>query len=252
MNHNIITFNDVQYVYPDGKHAVNGVTFHIKRGESVGIVGANGAGKSSLLLMLMGILSPTRGTITVDNNIVDKKNLPLIRKKIGFSFQNPDDQLFMTTVYDDVAFGPRNYGLDENEVERRVDKALATVNAVHLKDRQPYKLSGGEKRSAAVASILSMDPEIIVMDEPTAALDPRARRTLINLLKDFKHTKIIATHDLDMVLELCDRTIILNEGKIICDGASLAILSDEDLLYENALEKPLSLQNCPICGHSKT
>lgn len=251
MSRNIISFNDIHYIYPDGNHAVNGVSCNIKQGESVGIVGANGAGKSSLLLMLLGIILPTKGEIIVDNNIVNKKNLPLIRQKIGFTFQNPDDQLFMTTVYDDVAFGPRNYGLKEDEVKERVEKALETVNALHLKDRPPYKLSGGEKRVAAIASVISMYPEIIVMDEPTTALDPRARRTLINLLKGFKHTKIIATHDLDMALELCDRIIILNEGKIICDGVSKEVLSNEVLLYENALEKPLSLQNCPICGAEK-
>ncbi|AEF94763.1 Phosphonate-transporting ATPase [Desulfotomaculum nigrificans CO-1-SRB] len=251
MSHHIVDFNNVFYAYPDGKQAVNGITFRIHHGESVGIVGANGAGKSTLLMLLTGILLPARGEIHVGETLVTKKTLSVIRQKIGFSFQDPDDQLFMTTVYDDVAFGPRNYGIDEPEVEKRVMKALETVGIAHLKDRAPYKLSGGEKRAAAIAAILSMDPDILVMDEPTTALDPRARRRLISLLKGFSHTKIIATHDLDMVLELCERTIVLNDGRVVCDGTSSKILTNEELLEQCGLEKPLTLQGCPLCGSKK-
>ncbi len=247
MSHHIVEFRDVCYQYPDGKQAVNGISALITHGESVGLVGANGAGKTTLLMLLTGILSATAGQIRVGDTVLTKKTLPLIRRTIGFSFQNPDDQLFMSRVYDDVAFGPRNYGLDEQEVEYRVLKALETVGAAHLKDRPPYKLSGGEKRAAALAAVLSMEPNILVLDEPTAALDPRSRRRLINLLKGFTHTKIIATHDMDMVMELCERTIGLNEGYIHFDGASQEILVNQKLLAECGLEMPLALQGCPRC-----
>lgn len=251
MSHHIVDFKDLYYAYPDGKQAVSGITFRLTHGEAVGIVGANGAGKSSLLMLLVGILFPAEGEIHVGETLVTKKTLPLIRKSIGFAFQNPDDQLFMTTVYDDVAFGPRNYQLDESEVDKRVMKALDTVGIVHLKDRAPYKLSGGEKRAASIAAVLSMDPDILVMDEPSAALDPKSRRRLIKLLSSFRHTKIIASHDLDMILELCERTIVLKEGKVICDGPSLDILSDRNLMEECGLEIPLTLQNCIACGCKK-
>ncbi|MCM1565568.1 MAG: energy-coupling factor ABC transporter ATP-binding protein, partial [Dehalobacter sp.] len=186
--------------------------------------------------------------VTVGEVPVVKKTLPLIRQKMGMLFQNPDDQLFMTTVYDDVAFGPRNYKLDEREVEKRVSRALETVGIEHLRNRAPYKLSGGEKRAAAIATVLSMAPDIMVLDEPSSALDPRSRRRLINLLKGFSHTKIIATHDLDLVLELCDRTIVLKDGKVISDGTTAGILTNVELLEQSGLEVPLCLQNCPVCG----
>lgn len=251
MSHHIIDFLDVYFSYPDGREAVNGVSFRIEHGESVGIVGANGAGKSSLLMLLVGILFPTRGEIRVGETPVTKKTLSQIRQRIGLAFQDPDDQLFMNTVFEDVAFGPRNYGLEEEEVERRVLQALETVGAVHLKDRAPYKLSGGEKRSAAIAAVLSMEPDILVMDEPTAALDPRSRRRLINLLKSFSHTKIVTTHDMDMVWEVCQRVIILSQGRVVCDGPVSHVLTDARLLEECGLELPLLLQNCPVCGTKK-
>lgn len=251
MSHHGIEFVDTYFTYPDGKKAINGITFYVNHGESVGIVGANGAGKSSLLMLMTGLLLPTKGEVRVGGVPVAKKTLSVIRQKIGFTFQDPDDQLFMSTVYDDIAFGPRNYGVDEEEVKKRAMKAMEAVGVVHIKDRAPYKLSGGEKRAAAIAAILSMEPDILAMDEPTAALDPKARRKLIHLLKGFSHTKIIATHDLDMVLELCERTIVLKEGRIVCDGLSFQMLSNEQLLEQWGLEKPLSLQNCPICGTNK-
>jgi len=248
MSHHIIDFDELYYTYPDGKPAVNGVSCHIRHGESVGIVGANGAGKSTLLMLLVGILLPTKGEIRVGEIPVTKKTLPVIRQRIGLAFQNPDDQLFMTTVYDDVAFGPRNYRLTEPEVEKRVMRALKTVGIEHLKDRAPYKLSGGEKRAAAIAAVLSMDPDILVIDEPTAALDPKSRRRLLNLLKGFTHTKLIATHDLDLVLEICDRTIVIKEGRIASDSSPLKTLADAALMEQCGLEIPLTLQNCPVCG----
>jgi cobalt/nickel transport system ATP-binding protein len=163
-------------------------------------------------------------------------------------FQDPDDQLFMSTVYDDVAFGPLNLGLPAAEVDSRVRKALETVGVLALKDRPPYRLSSGQKRRVAIATVLSMSPDILVMDEPTSGLDPRSRRRLIEMLQTFKHSKIIATHDLDMVLDLCERTIILNEGKIQADGKTSDIFQDEKLLTECHLDKPLRLQGCPVCG----
>lgn len=248
MSHHYVDFKNVYYIYPDGKNAINGLSLNIQHGESVGIVGANGAGKSTLLMLLVGLLLPKKGQIHVGETPVTKDTLSLIRQRIGFTFQNSDDQLFMTRVYDDVAFGPRNYKYSEEEVDIKVMNALKTVGIEHLKDRAPYKLSGGEKKAAAIATVLAMDPDILVMDEPTSALDPKARKRLINLLKEFKHTKIITTHDLDMVLELCERTIIISDGMVVADGNTKDILRDSNLLDKCGLELPLSLQNCMICG----
>lgn len=247
MSHRIIEVHDVEFIYPDGQPAVNHVSFEIKHGESIGIVGANGAGKSTLLMLLLGVLFPSNGTIQVSNIPVSKKTLSMVRQKIGMVFQDPDDQLFMPTVFDDVAFGPRNYNLEEKEVEKRVLQALETVGILHLRDRAPYKLSGGEKRAAAIASVLAMHPDILIMDEPSAALDPKSRRRLITLLQGFDHTKLIASHDLDMIFELCERTIIIKEGKIMADGPTSEILIDESLMEACSLEIPLSVQKCPRC-----
>ncbi|MGE5379758.1 MAG: energy-coupling factor ABC transporter ATP-binding protein [Methylocystaceae bacterium] len=252
MSHHKVEARDIFYQYPDGNSAINGLSFTITHGEAVGIIGANGAGKSTLLMLLMGLLIPSQGEILVGDFQVTKKTLPLIRQRMGMVIQNPDDQLFMTSVYDDVAFGPRNYGLDEKEVEKRVLQALEMVGILHLKDRAPFKLSGGEKRSAAIASVLAMQPDILIMDEPTAALDPKSRRRLMELLKGFTHTKIITSHDLDMVYDLCARTIVISDGKIVADGPTPTILSDADFLDACGLELPFSLQNCPACGQSKS
>jgi cobalt/nickel transport system ATP-binding protein len=251
MSHHIVEVINLKYTYPDGQKALNGVDFTIHHGESVGIVGVNGAGKSTLLLHLVGILFPEQGQVRVGEIPVAKKTLPLIRQSVGLIFQQPDDQLFMTTVYDDVAFGPRNYKLPAEEVDKRVKFALETVGIPHLMDRPPYKLSGGEKRAAAIATVLAMKPDILIMDEPTSDLDPRARRRLIKLLDTFEHTKIIATHDLDMVLELCKRTIILSNGQVIADGPTNKIFTDEELLEWCGLEKPLCMQGCPVCGNNR-
>ncbi|WP_127836760.1 energy-coupling factor ABC transporter ATP-binding protein [Clostridium prolinivorans] len=242
MTHHFIEVKNVHYSYPDGNKALNGIDFKINYGETVGIVGANGAGKSTLLNIILGVFFPSKGEINIGDIPLTKKNLPLIRQKVGLVFQNADDQLFMPTVYDDVAFGLRNFKLEEREVERRVIKALQTVGILHLKDKAPYRLSEGEKRAAAIASVLSMEPDILIMDEPTTSLDPKSRRRLINLLKEFNHTKIIASHDMDMIWELCERTIIIKEGFIIADGLTKEILSNENLMEESSLEIPLRLQ----------
>lgn len=241
----------MHFSYPDGYEAIKSMSFTIHHGEAVGIIGANGAGKSTLLHLLLGILFPNGGEVLVGDVRVTRRTLPMIRQRLGLVFQDPDDQLFMTTVYDDVAFGPRNYKLSEGEVESRVNKALEMVGIPHLRDRSPMKLSGGEKRSAAIAAVLAMQPDVLIMDEPTAALDPKSRRRLIELLKGFEHTKIITSHDLDMVLETCNRIIVVKEGEIAADGATEEILANAQLLDSCGLEEPLSLQNCPICGSAK-
>lgn len=251
MSNNKLEVRNLQFSYPDGHEAVKNISFQVQQGEAVGIIGANGAGKSTIIMLVMGILSPEYGEVLVEDVSVNKKTLSMIRQKIGLVTQDPDDQLFMTTVFDDIAFGPRNYKLDEKEVESRVEKALDLVGISHLRDRAPFKLSGGEKRSVAIASVLSMNPEILIMDEPTSALDPKSRRRLIGLLNSFEHTMIITSHDLDMVLETCKRIIVIKEGRIAAEGASDEILSNEGLLDECGLEIPLSLQNCPVCGTSK-
>lgn len=248
MSHHIIELRDVEYTYPDQTEALQGISLRIVHGESVAIVGANGAGKSTLLSNLAGICVPSKGMIRIGDYPVNKQTLAHIRRSVGMVFQNPDDQLFMPTVFDDVAFGPLNLGLPPEEVEERVMKALETVGAAHLIHRPPYKLSGGQKRAVAIATVLSMLPDILIMDEPSAGLDPFARRQVINLLKSFDHTKIIATHDLDLVVDVCERTIVLSEGKVIADGATMQIFNDVSILTKSGLEKPLRMQGCPVCN----
>jgi cobalt/nickel transport system ATP-binding protein len=250
MSHHIVEVKELEFSYPDSTHALLGISFTIRHGESVAIVGANGAGKSTLLLHLNGYLAPTVGQVRIGDFPLTRETLQEVRRTVGMVFQDPDDQLFMSTVYDDVAFGPLNLGLPIEEVDTRVQKALETVGVAHLKDRPPYRLSAGQKRRVAIATVLSMTPDILVMDEPTAGLDPQARRQLINLLHSFKHSKIIATHDLDMVMDLCERTIILHDGKIKADGRTSEIFQNEQLLAESHLEKPFRLQACPVCNPS--
>jgi cobalt/nickel transport system ATP-binding protein len=246
MSHHIIELQNVHYSYPDGTRALNGISFRIVHGESVGIVGANGAGKSTLLLQINGTLLPTQGSVSIGETILSKKTVKEIRKKIGFVFQDPDDQIFMPTVFEDVAFGPLHLGWTLENVEQSAIKALEQVNCLHLKDRPPHRLSMGQRRSISIASVISMDPDILIMDEPSSNLDPRSRRQLIQLLKKFDHSKMLASHDLDMVMQLCDRTIILNEGTVVADGKTLELFSNETLLEENGLEKPLSMQYTPL------
>ncbi len=243
MSHHIVEFRDVVFKYPDNTEALKGVSFRITHGESVGIVGANGAGKSTILMHMNGFLLPTSGSVRVGDLEIDKKTRREIRKKVGVVFQNPDEQLFMPTVFDDVAFGPLNLGLTQEVVKERVIEALTTVNCLNLKDKPPHHLSVGQKSSVAIASVIAMQPDILVMDEPAANLDPKSRRALINMLNTFTHSKIIASHDLDLILDVCRRCIVIRDGKVAADGSSQAILSDGVLLEENNLELPLSLQN---------
>ena len=252
MSHHKVEVRNLHFSYPDGHEALKDISFTIVHGESVGIIGVNGAGKSTILMLLMGILFPDSGEVLIGDVHLTKKTLPMIRQRVGMVFQNPDDQLFMTNIYDDVAFGPRNYKLDEKEVESRVMGALELVGISELKNRAPFRLSGGEKRAASIACVLSMQPDILIMDEPTSALDPKARRRVIGLLNSFTHTKIITSHDLDLVLETCQRVIVVKNGKITADGATNEILTNSELLDSCGVELPLSIQDCPICSSSKT
>jgi cobalt/nickel transport system ATP-binding protein len=248
MSHHIVETLDLHFTYPDGTEVLRGVSFRITHGESVAIVGANGAGKSTLLLHLNGYLAATSGAVRIGDSPIYPENLRYVRRAVGMVFQDPDDQLFMPTVFDDVAFGPLNMGLPPEDVQDKVEKALKAVGAVHLGSRPPYRLSGGEKRAVAIAAVLSMSPDILVMDEPSSNLDPKSRRGLIEMLKGFTHTKIIATHDLDMVLDLCQRTLVIRDGRIIADGPTADIMRDEEVLASSSLEKPLSMRSCPVCS----
>jgi len=221
---------------------LQGVSFGICRGESVGIIGSNGAGKSTLLLHLNGVLRATAGEVRVNDAAISAGTLAEVRRTVGLVFQDPDDQLFMPTVFDDVAFGPTNMGLPLADVRSRVEAALATVGSSHLAGRPPYRLSGGEKRAVAIAGVLAMSPSILVMDEPSDCLDPAARRRLINLLMGLDLTKIIATHDLDLVEDVCSRVLVMHHGRLEADGSPDAIFADKDLLERCHLELPLGRQ----------
>jgi cobalt/nickel transport system ATP-binding protein len=245
MSHHLLEFSDVRFRYPDGTEALKGVSFLITHGESVGIVGANGAGKSTVLLHMNGHLLPTAGAVTVGEVPLRKETRAEIRRKVGVVFQNPDDQLFMPTVFDDVAFGPLNLGLPPDRVRGRVHEALRRVNALALVDKAPHHLSGGQKSAVAIATVIAMEPDILVMDEPAASLDPKSRRSVIGLLNSFEHSKIVASHDLDLILDVCARCLVIRDGAIVADGPAAEILSDATLLAENNLELPLTLQGRP-------
>lgn len=218
MSHHFIQFSDVHYRYSNGTEALKGVTFRVTHGEKVALLGLNGAGKSTLLLHTNGLLLPTSGEVNVGGIPVTKKTAPSVRRAVGMLFQNPDDQLFMPTVAEDVAFGPLNMGLEQPEVERRVKDALAKVGASGLENRSPFQLSGGQKKSVAFATVLSMEPEILVMDEPTASLDMRAARQVTEIIRAFDHTCLIATHDLELARDLCPRSILIADGRVLADG----------------------------------
>jgi cobalt/nickel transport system ATP-binding protein len=243
MSHHIVEARNVIYTYPDGTEALKGVTFRITHGEAVAIVGSNGAGKSTLLLHLNGYLTPAQGDVVIGDTVVTPETAALARRAVGLVFQDPDDQLFMPTVAEDVAFGPLNAGLPPEQVEQRVAHALARVGMSHVRERAPYHLSAGEKRAVAIATVLAMSPDILVMDEPSANLDPRARRRLIELLHSFDHTRIIATHDLELVVEVCSRVIVLDGGKVVADGPTRELLNDEALMNAHGLERPHILRH---------
>lgn len=236
---NIISVSDLSFGYSNKTKVLDKINFQVKKGESVGLVGANGVGKSTLLRILVGLNQGYEGQVIINEMPVEKKNLKAIRKNVGYVFQDADSQLFMSTVYEDVAFAPRNYGMPEDQVNRKTMEALKAVHIEKLKDKQIYKLSGGEKKLASIATILSTEPDIILMDEPSVALDPRNRRNLINILNQLNQVKIIASHDLNMIMDTCERTILLSGGKIIKDGNTRDILLDKKLMEESGLELPL-------------
>lgn len=248
MSHHFIDVTDLRYHYPDGTPALNGISFRVSHGASLAVVGANGAGKTTLLQHLNGSIIPVEGSVNIGGSRVSRKTLNDIRKNVGMVFNDPDDQLFMPSVGEDVAFGPLNLGWAHKDVEKKVIDTLLAVDAGHLIERPPFRLSSGEKRRAALATVLVMNPEILVLDEPASGLDPRSRRMLIELLKQFAHTKIIATHDLELALELCDRTLVLADGRVSADGPIRELFDDRVLLESNGLEQPLSISDCPKCG----
>ncbi len=248
MSHHLVEVRGLDHAYPDGTAALRGVSFTLVHGESLAVVGANGAGKSTLLLHLAGVLLPTAGEVRVGEVPVSRRTLAAVRRAVGLIFQDPDDQLFMPTVREDVGFGPANLGLGPEDVAARVDAALSQVGAAHLAGRPPWKLSQGEKRRAAIAAVLSLAPDVLVMDEPSAGLDPRSRRRLVALLRGFAHTKVVATHDLDLVLDVCERTLVLAEGRVVADGPTRSVLGDAALLAASGLEPPPRLRPCARCG----
>jgi cobalt/nickel transport system ATP-binding protein len=234
---NVLQVHDLHFSYHDGHSALRGVSFEMCPGDKVALVGPNGAGKSTLMLHLNGILTG-QGDVIVGDKRITRDNLPAIRAMVGLVFQNPDDQLFSPTVFEDVAFGPLHMGLSKDEVVARVESALNDVRMSNYRDRLSHHLSVGEKKRIAIATVLSMNPQILVLDEPSAGLDPRARRTLINLLRELPITMLVSTHDMKLVEELFPRTIVMDEGVIVADGQTKDILADAKLLEAHGLEKP--------------
>ena len=237
----MITFDHVSFSYDSQTPVLRDVSFHIAPGEAVGLIGANGAGKSTIMKLLLGLLTCTEGTILVDGIRVEKKTLPQIRRTLGFVLQDSDNQMFMPTVYEDMMFAPRNYGLSKEEAEKKVDSVLQQLGLTALKHRYNHKISGGEKRMAAIATILAMEPKAMLMDEPSIALDPVNRRTVINTVNTLSMTKLIASHDLDMILDTCDRVLLLSGGQLVADGKTESILRDQALLEANRMELPFCL-----------
>ena len=237
----MIHCSNVNFSYESGRPVLQDLSFTIRDGECVGLIGANGAGKSTVMKLILGLLPCTQGEIRVDDIPVGKETLKEVRKKLGFVLQNSDNQMFMPTVYEDMIFAPLNYGVSKEETEARVDAVLEKLGLQDLKHRHNHKISGGEKRMAAIATILAMQPEMILMDEPTAALDPYNRRIVINTIRELPQTKLITSHDLDMILDTCDRVILLSGGKIAADGPAQEILRDKELLESNRMELPFCL-----------
>lgn len=238
----MIKINNMSFKYQSSaKNVLEDINLSISTGESIGIIGANGVGKSTLLKLLVGIETSYQGEILVNDIKVTNKNLKKIREKIGYVFQDSDAQLFMPTVYEDVAFAPQNFGLKPDEVKKRVEEALKSVGIEDIKNKPIYHLSGGEKKLVSIATVLSMRPEILIFDEPSITLDPKNRRKFINVIKSLDKTKLIASHDLDMILDTCSRTVLINNNRIIKIGDTNGILKDKELLESNGLELPLSL-----------
>lgn len=244
----VIDAEGLSFSYTPKATVLDDLSLVVREGERVGIVGANGAGKSTLLLLLAGAAFPTAGRLTIHGVTSSTRTAAEIRRHTGLVFQNPEDMLFMATARADVAFGPRSRGLDEKSVESRVEAALATTGSSRLADRPPWELSDGEKRAVSIAAVLALEPTLLLCDEPSAGLDPVSRRELIRLLPSVPGTLVVASHDLDMILDVCDRVVILGDGRVAADGSVQDILRDEVLLKKHRLELPLRLQACPLCG----
>ena len=236
-----VEIESLRFAYHNGREAIAGVTCRVGRGERVAFVGPNGAGKSTLFLLLVGVLRG-EGAIRVEGNTLSRSTLRQIRRSVGLVFQHPDDQLFMPTIAEDVGFGPAQTGLSRDELDARVAGALEAVGLGGLGSREPHHLSGGEKRAASLATVLSMEPGILALDEPTTGLDPRSRRRAIDLLERREQTLLVATHDLEMVLEVCSRAVLLDEGRIVADGRARDVLADGALMEAHGLEVPLSIR----------
>jgi cobalt/nickel transport system ATP-binding protein len=234
----ILAIRGLSFRYPDGHPALDGVDLLVEEGERVALLGPNGAGKTTLAHHINGILEAQEGVIEVDGLVLGEDSLPEIRRRVGLVFQDPDDQLFMPTVADDVAFGPANLGLRGSELEHRVHDALMSVGAAALGPRPPHHLSGGEKRRAALAGVLAMKPVILVLDEPTSGLDPAGRREVTGLLDALQMTQLVITHDLPFALELCERAVIIDRGRVAADGPTADLLADASLLAAHRLEMP--------------
>ena len=235
----MIEFKHVSFSYEPGRLVLSDVSFVIGNGESVGLIGANGAGKSTIMKLILGLLTPADGEIRIDGTPVGKETLKEIRKKLGFVLQDSDNQMFMPTVYEDMIFAPLNYMISREETDRRVDAVLEKLGIEDLKHRHNHKISGGEKRMAAIATILAMEPDTILMDEPTSALDPYNRRIVIRTIRELTQTKLLSSHDLDMILDTCDRVLLLFGGRIAADGPADEILRNKELLETHRMELPL-------------
>jgi len=233
-----IDVEHLHFVYPDGFEALRGIHLRMARGEKVALVGPNGAGKSTLMLHLNGINTPTHGSVRIGGTLVDRKSVKRIRAEVGLVFQDPDDQLFSPTVFEDVAFGPLHMGVPEAEIHERVERALAAVGMTGFERRLPHRLSLGQRKRVALATVLSMDPTVLVFDEPSAGLDPRGRRELIKLLHSLDQTLLVSTHDMRLVAEVFPRTVVMDGGEIVGDGPTAQLLADDAFLWAHGLERP--------------
>ena len=235
----MIEIRNLTFAYEKDNPVLKDISFTAQDGECIGLIGANGAGKSTLMKVMLGLLDGS-GSVIVDGTPVTQDTLAEIRRKLGFVLQNSDSQMFMPTVHDDMLFGLLNYGIRREEAEKKVSPVLDTLHISYLKDRYNHRISGGEKRMAAIATVLAMEPSVLLMDEPTSALDPKNRRMIINTIRSLKQTRIITSHDLDMILDTCSRVILIDEGRIIKDGTAEEILKDRELLEAHSMELPLS------------
>ena len=235
----MIEIRNLTFAYEKDNPVLKDISFTAEDGECIGLIGANGAGKSTLMKVMLGLLDGS-GSVIVDGTPVTQDTLAEIRRKLGFVLQNSDSQMFMPTVHDDMMFGLLNYGIRREEAEKKVSQVLDTLHISYLKDRYNHRISGGEKRMAAIATVLAMEPSVLLMDEPTSALDPKNRRMIINTIRSLKQTRIITSHDLDMILDTCSRVILIDEGRIIKDGTAEEILKDRELLEAHSMELPLS------------